>query len=346
MGMFDETFRRPLLRVLAEGALVAGVVDAEIVNNNHYGADRFRLCVATGADPQGVAALAGLDAMQVDVQLCLDAQAGFVSLIRGDVDGIALDVTGGVLHLDGRDLSARLIETRTQETFANNTASEIAETLADRHGLAADVQRTTTPSGRYWQLEHDRIVLNQFGRTTTEWDLLTTLAQFEGFDVWVSGETLHFRPPAPAVSASAVLRPADMTGLRLERALTLAGDMQVTVKSWNSRQHNAFVQTARRKRGGRAAGRMRNYVYVVPNLTPDEALKYAQARLAELTLHERVVQADMPGELSLAPRSLVRLEGTGTDFDQDYWIDRVERRISVRDGFTQTVWARNTSRGG
>ena len=39
--------------------------------------------------------------------------------------------------------------------------------------------------------------------------------------------------------------PANVTSLRLERALTLARDIVVTVKSWNSRQQAAFTQTAR-----------------------------------------------------------------------------------------------------
>jgi hypothetical protein len=62
-----------------------------------------------------------------------------------------------------------------------------------------------------------------------------------------------------------------------------------------------------------------------------------------LTRHERVITADMPGELGLAPRMMVRVEGTFTDFDQTYWIDRVERRLSLANGFTQTVHARNAS---
>jgi len=51
----------------------------------------------------------------------------------------------------------------------------------------------------------------------------------------------------------------------------------------------------------------------------------------------------MPGELTLAPRMMLRLEGTGTDFDQSYWIDEIERQLSVRHGFTQRLRARNSS---
>jgi hypothetical protein len=53
----------------------------------------------------------------------------------------------------------------------------------------------------------------------------------------------------------------------------------------------------------------------------------------------------MPGELDLAPRSPVLLQGTNTDFDQVYAVDRIIRRISTRNGFMQTVRAINTTVG-
>lgn len=86
-------------------------------------------------------------------------------------------------------------------------------------------------------------------------------------------------------------------------------------------------------------------MYVVPNLTPDEALKLAQRRLAELTRHERVITAEMPGELSLMPRMQVLLDGSATGFDQVYWIDEVDRHLHVAGGFTQVVRARNATVG-
>jgi phage protein D len=347
-----DAVRSPQLTVLANGAPLAGMFEAEVISNNHFAADRFRVSAALHADPLAGLTVIDTDSITIDVQVALGVFDG-TSLVQGEVDTIEVDPINGLLHLEGRDLSAALIQARTQETFANNTSSEIAQKLAARHGLAADVQATTTPAGRYWELEHDRIVLNQFGRATTEWDLLVTLAQFEGFDLWVTGTTLHFRPPVAVPVATAVLRPAatlagpaNVMGLRLERALTLARDINVTVKSWNSRQRNAFTQSAQRSGTGTQSGNVLNYVYVVPNLSADDALKYAQARLAELTLHERVICAEMPGELTLFPRAMVRVEGTGTRFDQAYWIDRVERRFSLRDGFVQTVHARNVTSPG
>ena len=141
------------------------------------------------------------------------------------------------------------------------------------------------------------------------------------------------------------MRPEDVIDLRLERSLTLARDIEVAVKSWNSRQNNAFVQRARASGvgGSRRSTTPQRYVFVQPNLTPDDALKFAQRKLAELTRHERSIRIMMPGDLALTPRSLITLEGTGTEFDQSYYVDVIERRLHQNTGLTQHVLARNTS---
>ena len=87
-----------------------------------------------------------------------------------------------------------MIEARVDETFSNRTSSEIAATFAGRHGLQAAVQQTSTPVGRYYQSEHDRLTIGQFAKATTEWDLLAFLAGREGFNLFMDGETLVFGP--------------------------------------------------------------------------------------------------------------------------------------------------------
>lgn len=345
--MPSSSIRQPRLLATVNGVPVANAVSARIASNNFYAADRFSLVAALGSSTP----FDWLSADRMDVQIGVALSGGAETLIEGEADQVEVDPIRRTATLTGRDLTARLIEARTQESFSNRTASEIATLLAQRRGLAADIARTTTPVGRYWQLQRDRITLDQFSRATTEWDLLVTLAGLEGFDVWVSGRTLHFRPRAATPAPSATLRAtpgplggANVTALRLERALTLSRDIEVVVKSWNARQQQSFLRRARRRRGG-GTGEPQRYVYIVPNLTPDEALKLAQRRLEELTRHERRITADMPGDVTLTPRQRIRLDGTGTDFDQDYWIDEITRTLHPTLGFTQTLLARNASTG-
>lgn len=327
--------RTPRLLVLANGAQLAGAMDAVVTSTGHFAADRFRVRAALTGD---AAIWAAARQIAVDVQMTLSPLSGFVSLVQGNADLVSIDPVAGTLTIEGRDRSADLIEARTQEIFANHTSSEIATILAGRHGLAADVQATTTPIGRYWELEHDSLTLNAAGRATTEWDLLVTLALREGFQLWVTGPTLHFR--APETNAPVVLPMTGVSSVRLERALTFAGDVAVIVKSWHSRAGSGCVQTARTRRG---AASSRDYVFVVPNLTPDAALNYAQRKLADLTAHEMVASLEMPGELQLAPRMQVLLQGSGTGFDTVFRVDEVERRLHATHGFSQRVRMRAAS---
>lgn len=330
--------RYPRLRVLANGMIVPGAFEAEVLNNSHFAADCFRLGLALSADPmRGAAWWADQPKLSLDIDVSLGDE--YVNLLHGALDAVEIDLLADAVWLTGRDLSAGLIEARAQGTFANQTASDIATILAGRHGLSPDVQATMTPVGRYWQLEHDSLVLDGFARATTEWDLLVMLAQYEGLNVWVTGTTLHFRPASTLLSPM-VLQVSDLSALRLERALTLAGGVEVTVKSWHSRAAQCHLQKASSPPAGGAGGKMQSYVYIAPNLMPDVALKVAQHRLAELIQHERVLVAEMPGELSLVPGQQVLLQGSGTAFDIAYTVDSIERHLDMSRGFTQVLRAR------
>lgn len=332
-----SSLRVPQLDVLVNGASLAGAISADVTSNSHYAADRFRAQIALGAGPASVWTQSD---MLVEIRMGLDGS--WSSLVTGAVDRLDIDPVRGLVELEGRDLTAGLIEARTQETFANQTSSEIAELLAQRHGLTASVFPTGTPVGRYYQNEHDRITLNQFSRATTEWDLLVFLAQHEGFNVWISGTMLNFQPQAASALGAAGLTPSGCIDLRLQRSLTLARDIEVVVKSWNTRQQAAFTQTAR-STGRGSLGKAQRYVYVRPNLTPQDALQLAQRILGDLTRHERVILATVPGELVLTPRSLLQLSGTETDFDQMYYVAEIDRRLSVDRGFIQMIRAKNSS---
>jgi len=340
--------RWPRLEILANGVPLAGAIEAEVTSNNHYSADRFYARLALGSDPGAGAFWTEASEIILDIRFGFDAGKGFVSVIQGAVDTVVIDPVRRLVRLEGRDRTASLIETRTQESFSNHTASEIAIMLAERHGLEQMVTPTVTPVGRYYQNEHDRITLDQFGREMTEWDLLVWLARQEDFDVFVRGMTLHFEPATQNPRIHPITL-NDVMDLRLERTLTLSRDIEVTVRSWNMRQRNAFMQTARAGRSGVLGAEFgaqfkstpQRVVLVRPNLTPDQALKLAQTTLAQLMSHRMVVSLTMPGELSLMPGDGIVLDGTITGFDQLYRIDEVTRRLSMHHGFIQHLRARS-----
>lgn len=362
MSGTQSSWRAPRLRMLANGSVIVGAKDVDITSNNHYAADIANGEVSLGADPAfGMAWWDQQSDITLDVQIALldggDSNPAWQSIIVATVDHLRFDLTTNCVRFDARDLTARFIETKTQATYANNTSSEIAQKLAAAHGMQASVQPTKTIVGQYYQLEHDRIALDNFSHQTTEWDLLTYLAQEEDFDVWVQGNTLYFQPPSANTKKpyQVIYRPGDSSAwsptlnlqrLAMERSLTLAKDMQVTVKSTNLRSGQAFIRIVKAQ-GAKSPNQVKsatqNYVFTKPGLTPDQALKFGQQKLAELSRHERVISMEMPGELDLTPRDMIQLSGTNSGFDTVFFIDTINRRIDFEQGFCQNVRAKNTS---
>lgn len=318
--------RAPRVQVLADGAVVPGLIGAEVHSNNHLAADRFRCTLAVKAGGLGA-----VDAPGVRIEVQIGTGGGWTSLVVGEVDSVSLDPLRGVVNFEGRDLAALLIDTRVDETFANRTSSEIAGVLAGRHGLEISATSTHTLVGRYYRSEHDRSAMGQFSRAMSEWDLLAFLAGREGFDLFMDGAVLRFeaREEGEAFSVGT----SDCLSLRMEHSLGLERAIEVTVRSWDQRGAQAVVQMARG--GGR--GRVWKHSVVRPNLPPDEAQRMAERVLADLVRHVRTVSLEMPGETALTARATVALSGTGTDWDRSYAVSEVSRFLDVQRGFVQSI---------
>ena len=330
-GLANSDVRLPQVAVQANGAAVPGLVDVGIVSDSFMGANRYRLSVSlTACGPEVWAA------NDIDLTISFGIDGAWTEMIAGPVDRVELDLGSGLVHVDGRDRTALFIEARIQETFENQTASEVATTLAIRRGLVADVTPTTALIGRDFGGGHAQTALDQYCGATTEWDLLAKLADDEGFDVWIDGGTLNFAP-LDSGQATFTLTPVACTACRMERVLTLCGDLQVSVRSWDCRAQNSVSQVAGSVAEG---GQGRNYVLIRPNLSEADAATLANRTLAQMTQSARVVTVEMPGELTLRPRQRLALSGTGTDFDGGYTVVNIERRLSFGHGFTQTVQAR------
>lgn len=350
------TVRHPRWRILVGGTPLSGCESVEIHATGHRKASTVSARFSLGADPSLLATWADAQppiSLEVQAAFLVDSQseeqAVWQSAFVGDVSDIHIDLPNGSVDVTGRDLAGRLIDGRTRETFANQSSSEIAHTIAGRFGLTADVDATTTRAGSYYQLEHDKLVNDSFSKTTTYWDLLSYLAKHENFDLWVDGKTLHFKKavdiatvqPVPLVwspASDTVAYPSiPVADIQLRRSCTLGKGIKVIVKTWNSKQkHSSEISYP-----ASAAKDAQEYVYVRPGWSPERALQYAQSEYSDILRHERSVDITMPGELSMTPRSIVSLAGTGTSFDTRYFVDELSREFSLDGGFTQHVVLKN-----
>jgi len=350
--------RKPRMKILCNGQPVGGALTFEVTNNSFYQADTFSATFSINADPNFGPQWWGSQKppLLLDTQASLDGGKTWKSLLVGQVDHMALHMDAGMISVDGRDLTSYFIDTKTQETYANKTSSQIVEILAEKHGLTADVTPTTTLAGRYYGDDHERMTLNEFSRTTTEWNLMCSLAQHEQFDIWVEGTTVHFHPTTPPDSNpwELVWMPDGWVGnqpwmngvkLTMERSMVMAKDVVVVVRSWNSLQEQGFTKwsPSSARINSVASGKDQQFSFVIPNLTAAAAQETANKLREQITQQERLVTIEAPADLIVGARNMLQITGTGSSWDQTYYVDWVRRSMSFEGGFPMTIHAKNHS---
>lgn len=341
--------RRPTLEVRANGATLKSAIAAKVISNNHFAADRFAIQFADAQDG-GDGCFALPESTVFTVAMRADPDGPLLPIITGQGDTAIHDQISGVTRIEGRDLTALLQEAPITDVFPNQPSSEIVSQLALRHGLIPVAIPTMTMAGRYFQGETSQIAINAFGRFATEWDLVVYLAQCEGYDVFAIANSLFFQPALASLAVTRVLDVADLIELRLVRRLRLSGTISVSVKSWNAKEAKLVNETAVSERisyaspvGPFGTSGAARFTIVRPNLTREDAGRVAVSQASALGRHEQCIEFSMPGETFLMPRTSFLLKGTGTDFDQLYQIDMIERVFGPDTGFVQHVTAHTVS---
>lgn len=357
--------RQPRARVCLGGEDVPGWTSWEVENNVFRAADTFRVDFAIA----GLPAAKGVDWMSAQTAIELEifahpnpqdptayAPADADRVILGAVDDIDFNPVARTVTLTGRDLTARLIDTKTSEHFTNQTASQIAATLAARHGLTPVVTATTAKVGTYYTNDHTDLSQQQ-----SEWELLCRLADYEDFLVYVRGRELHFEPrPDPTTKrypvkwqppgAGTIYPQADLIDLDFTRSLTIVKGLKVEVRTWNAKAKKAFNVTwpkgataSRPGTTGINADSAQVYRYVIGGLTRDQALARAQKIYAQIASHAMKVTTRLPADNVLDCTFALDVTGTGTGWDQVYFPVSVKRSMSFGEGYLMVVEAKNIS---
>ncbi len=305
---------------------VGGLVELDVQGPGPFLAGRFRAVFVMGLSPaMGVGEFSALGNVPVNIEMSTDG-LGYVTLLTGQVENILIDLAENTATLQGRDQTALLIDAEIAESFINQTASQVAETIALRHGLTPVVTQTTQLVGQYYQIDHARSALNIGSRATTEWNLLCRLAEMQQFGVSVSGGALIFGPISS--TATSLVTPASFTSLQIDLLTVLPA--AVAVRSWNARNKKVVQQSV-------GSGTATNIVR--PNMSPAQAGDYASSVLAMLERHGKVLLGRMPGDTALSARDVIMLTGTNSGLDASYAVMSITRRLNGRDGFVQMVKA-------
>lgn len=351
----EQLVRQVVGRLLLNGVNVP-FDSFDVDSNAFYSADTFSVVLPFSALPppyDTVSWWASQTSIEVAIWAGLINQGvqDWKELIVGAVDHLSIRPAKFEVAISGRDYTSRLIDHKTNEKFANMTTSQVATLLANRRGLTPIVTETTTQVGGITKWDHAHVTDER-----TEWDLLAYFAGLDGFQVYVLGNELHYEPALdPQTTAQYSIRwvepnayhyPQSNTtdDITFERDLTLALGVTVQVISYKDGKTVTATYPNNAAKGiapGQSTSKRQVYEIKRNGLDKAQAIALAQKTHKQITDHEMRMSCSMPGDNLLMPNTIVRAEGTGSQFDQLYYVDAVRRSMSFASGYTMSLTAKN-----
>jgi hypothetical protein len=342
----DRTIvRSPRTQARLNGTIVESVIYLDMISYGSSQSSRFELSVSTSGNASDVPWLSTLTGpVSVTIFIRLQHDDANLIMFEGLADSIAFDPINGIARLQGRDYSSVLINSSYPNSFCNQTASEIANKIATRHGFSSNITPTSTMIGSYQGNGHNQILLNAHSTMTSEWELLCHLARIEGFEMFVSGKTLVFASleSLPRNYISIGINAAK--SMKFKRCCPLSNQTRIIAKSWNSWLNQAFhyVDEQSFEQDVSNTSEYANtpavdVAIVRPNLTSQGVQQITQRYLAVENEQTLVVEITLPGGTSLSPRDVLTINGNGPGFDTDYVVKSVRRQFSSTTGFLEYV---------
>lgn len=335
-----------IIRVALNGDPIQGLLHASIVTSNCFHSDSFDLTFATGPWPLcDVAFWSSLSSAYIEISVAEESSSVRQNLISGMIDTVLVDQIQGTVSVEGRDLSASLIDGYRQQDFVNQTASEVVAAIAQFHGLTPVVTATFGNVGRYYGDGYTQLSLGQFSRLRSDWDLVVQLARENGFDIFVEGTSLFFQPAASSDATPVRIAVRDVKIMRFEQSLAMTQNASARVQSWNSQNVASYATDD--ANGGPLAdqasstGDVQPFLFAGTNLTSQQVTDAAGRFAAEVNRLSTVLHIEMPWDLTLSPRTRILVNETASILDTTYQIDHIERHYSTTSGSSQTIRAIN-----
>lgn len=331
------------IQIAINGQPMAGLLRASVSTTNCFSADTYSLKIAISkAGGSSLAFWDHLASAYVEVTAVLSTPFGatYRTLITGMADTIHIDPIRGVVGVEGRDLSAAMIDSYSQKDFVNQTASEIVSAIAAFHNLQAVVVPTSEIIGRYYGDGYTRLSLGQFSRVQSDWDFVVQLARQNHFDVYVVGRSLYFQPSRSSVGTPVLISAQDVEGSRIERNLCFHGAVGVKVQSWNSQNMTAYDGNSQATPLDPAAnGAGLPFLFTGSNFTAQQVTNSAGQYASELSRLGTTLHLDMPWDPSLSPRMTIFFDAADALYGMTYRIESIDRYYSSTRGSSQILRA-------
>lgn len=368
----DPAGRQPRGIIKISDSTVTGWIDFTVTNNSYSEADTFDVSFAATALPSSNDPAWFSQQGEIFVEIL----AGFpsdpdspnaselTSLIYGRVDDIEFDPVRTIVKLTGRDLTGAFIDTKLTTQYQNKKASDIIQDIAGKHGIETNVKTTDAVVGSPALAKVGTYYLRdtvQLGTNNSEWDLISWLARESGLVAYVAEKTLNFVPDPRSGAEPYLIQwkqpdsaggppQANVIDVSFSRAITVAKGISVTARCASflgPTLERSYPRSPRSIKPGQSSpyGPVQNYYFnLPPGKTAEQVEAFAEAKYREITSHAMKLTASMPADGILDVSTPIRVQGTGTDWDQTYFPRSIRRRLSMEgDGYVMEIEAQNTT---
>lgn len=267
-------------------------------------------------------------------------------LFAGIVDNVVPNYGQGLVDIDGRDYTAKLIEKTTKDSFVNRKRSDVVQELAGRAGLGAVVSGgggvVGDQAGKQWEQEHS----NSISTGESLWSIIQRYAKIDNVLAYVEDRTLYYvsdaqaqggsysfnyKPPSPQGHAT-----ANAVDISFRRNLNLAKTLRVSINGWHTKQKKKLKGEATKPGQG---GELLIEDHRANNLKNDgEAQSKAQSTLDELAEKEFAATVHVPGDPSMKRRGSMSISGTA--FDGSYKLESIHHSLGWTTPYTTTLHGR------
>lgn len=282
-----------------------------------------------------------------EVEILLGYAGALESVFVGEVTGLepefrAEDTPTVVVR--GYDRRHRLMRGRKTRSFTEVKDSDIAAQVAQEAGLTPEAEDTQVTLE--YVLQHNQ----------TDLEFLEERARRIGYEVWVEGKTLKFRPRPSDESEVLTLDLAEDLLEFLPRLSTVGLAGEVEVRGWSEKDKEtvlgkAAAADAGSKMGGKAGGLdaaaqafdAAVAAIVDRPVSQGEADQIAAGRIREMALSYVTGEGLAEGRTDLKAGTVVKIDGCGQRFSGLYYLASVCHTYTPKRGYRTAFTVRRSA---
>jgi uncharacterized protein len=251
---------------------------------------------------------------------------------------------GAKLDVSGYDLSHRMAKGKRQRSWSGKKHSEIVQQIAGEYSFTPDVE--------------DSVVVHPLVKQddASDYEFIIQLAGLNGFEVFMTEKTMHFRKPARSVEPVVSLTWGRALSAFAPEVNVAAQVTQVKVIGWDPGTKTEIVgtaaggdedgKTAGRKSGSEVAGQAYPAPVVQeirrPVFSQAEADHVAKACLNKLAEELVSGTGECIGLPILRPGTRILLDGLGRKFSKAYYIEKTSHAVGTS-GYKTTFTVKDNS---